>query len=112
MNDRRNESEMRNAVSVMAEKLELKDSMNKMPSELSGGMAHRTALGRALLPGGSLLMLDEPMRGLNSDLRDRILANIDHDIRFDRNGNMRTVIMITHDEDLAEKVCDRKISLK
>ena len=73
-----------------------------MPDELSGGMAHRAALGRALLYGGNVLILDEPFRGLDEELRGRIIEEISTDLR--PADGARTVILITHDEDLAEEL--------
>ena len=99
------------AVKEMAEKLEIADSLQKMPDELSGGMAHRTALGRALLGGSRLLILDEPFRGLNEDLKGRILKNIDHDMRTGRGEQARTVILITHEEKLAEMIADSTVRI-
>ena len=101
------ESEIRD----MADKLELSESLDMMPKELSGGMAHRVALGRALLSGGTLLILDEPMRGLDSELEKRVIGNIDSDVRYDKDGNRRTVILITHDEKLAEELGEREIRM-
>ncbi len=97
------------SVAAMAEKLEIADALLMMPSELSGGMAHRAALGRTLLYGGDVLILDEPMRGLDEDLRKRIIEDIADELRpADR---PKTVILITHDEDLAEELADRVVRL-
>ncbi len=93
----------------MAGILEIKDALGMMPSELSGGMAHRAALGRTLLYGGSVLILDEPFRGLDEELRDRIIEKI---MPYLKPEDMpKTVILITHDEDLAEDMADRIIRL-
>jgi NitT/TauT family transport system permease protein len=89
----------------MAEKLELTDSLDRKPDELSGGMAHRVSLGRALLGKSRLLILDEPMRGLNQDLKERILRNIEDDLKG------RTVILISHDEGLTESLTGNVIRM-
>lgn len=95
------------AADDMAEKLEIKDALGMMPSELSGGMAHRAALGRTLLFGGNVLIFDEPFRGLDEELKDRIIREISTDLRPEE--GTRTVILITHDETLAESMADRVI---
>lgn len=101
----------------MAEKLEIRDALSLMPDELSGGMAHRVALGRTLLYGGNVLILDEPFRGLDQDTRDRLMERLYGELKRDPSGDeegsflFRTVILITHDEDLAERLFDREIRL-
>ena len=99
------------SVREMAEKLEIDDSLSKKPDELSGGMAHRAALGRALLGSGRLLILDEPMRGLDQELVERLIQRIDDPLRHDPYGNGRTVVLITHDEELAKRIADREVRL-
>ena len=97
------------AVSSMAEKLEISDALGMMPDELSGGMAHRAALGRTLLFGGNVLILDEPFRGLDEDLKGRIIDDISDCLRpIDQ---PKTVLLITHDEDLAGKLADRVVRI-
>ena len=97
------------AVKEMAGKLEIEDALEMMPHELSGGMAHRVALGRTLIHGGSVLILDEPFRGLDDELKESITGRIMCELKPSDNG--RTVILITHDEDLAERLADRVIRL-
>lgn len=53
--------------------LELGDLLNRRPATLSGGQARRVALGRALLRSPRMLMLDEPLTGLDDELKDRIV---------------------------------------
>ena len=97
------------AADIMAEKLEIRDALSMMPDELSGGMAHRAALGRTLLYGGNVIILDEPFRGLDEELRDRIIEDISEYLR--PSGAPKTVILITHDEGLAEGIADRSIRI-
>ncbi|MGX1305369.1 phospholipid/cholesterol/gamma-HCH transport system ATP-binding protein [Amorphus suaedae] len=88
-------------------KLELvglpRESAEKFPSELSGGMIKRASLARALALDPQLVFLDEPTSGL-----DPIGAG-DFDALI---GNLRdtlglTVYMVTHDLDSLYTVCDR-----
>lgn len=82
------------SIAILTE-LGLGDSLAKPVSTLSGGMARRVALARALLFDGSLLALDEPFTGLDPDTRAIATAVI----RKYRRG--RTLLLITHQaEDL------------
>ena len=81
---------------------ELADAGDKLPGELSGGMARRTALARALAAEGEVLLLDEPFAGVDLPRAERIL---------DRLRELGKPILLTgHSPQLAEK-CDRTVSV-
>ena len=69
------------------------DQLDKPVSELSGGMRRRTALVRAMLNDGRIIILDEPFAGLDEDNRRRALAFID------KKQNGRTVLLCSHEDD-------------
>jgi molybdate transport system ATP-binding protein len=56
----------------VVEVLELGPLLNRMPASLSGGEKQRVALGRALLCGPRLLLLDEPLSAVDARLRQTI----------------------------------------
>jgi phospholipid/cholesterol/gamma-HCH transport system ATP-binding protein len=80
---------------------------DKFPSEISGGMTKRAALGRALALDPELVFLDEPTSGL-----DPIAAeDFDELIRTLQQTLGLTVFMVTHDLDSLNTVCDRIAAL-
>jgi phospholipid/cholesterol/gamma-HCH transport system ATP-binding protein len=79
------------------------DSVNKYPSELSGGMAKRAALSRAIVLDPEILFLDEPTTGLDPDSAselDELILNL-------RDMLHLTIVIITHDLETLWRVTDR-----
>ena len=70
---------------------------------LSGGEAQRVALARALAPHPLLLMLDEPLSGLDRPLREQLLVDLPRILRRLR----QTALFVTHDLEEALAVSDR-----
>jgi thiamine transport system ATP-binding protein len=71
-------------------------------TELSGGEAKRVAVARALAPAPDLLLLDEPLTGLDTDLHDRLVVEIPQILR----SLGTTAIWVTHNRDEASSVAD------
>ena len=75
----------------------------KMPAELSGGMRKRAGLARALMLDPSILLIDEPVSGL-----DRVTASeIDDLLLRVRKRDNTTMVIVTHDTREARRVGDR-----
>lgn len=79
------------------------DAINKLPSQLSGGMRKRAGLARALALDPPLLFLDEPTAGLDpigAAAFDRLIKTLQEALGL-------TVLLITHDLDTLYAICDR-----
>jgi thiamine transport system ATP-binding protein len=76
-------------------------------TSLSGGEAKRVALARSLAPAPAVLLLDEPLTGLDPELHDRLAADLAALLR--RTGT--TALMVTHDLAEAATIADRTLSL-
>ncbi len=70
------EAEIRKRVTELAERLHISAYLQRLPAELSGGQQQRTALGRALIKGAQLLLLDEPLVNLDYKLREELRKDL------------------------------------
>lgn len=73
-------------------------------AELSGGQKQRVLLARMLAREAGLLLLDEPLTGVDATTAERVMALLREQARAGRG-----VLMVTHDLDAARRWCDRLI---
>ncbi len=78
----------------------LAEDAAKYPHELSGGMQQRLSIARALAFGGDILLLDEPLQGLDTALREQICRLIKEQWAD------KTMIVVTHDESEAKALAN------
>ncbi|MHB8510685.1 MAG: ABC transporter ATP-binding protein [Actinomycetota bacterium] len=89
-------SERKNRALEMLRSVGLSDRVEHDPSELSGGQQQRVAVARAIVTNPAIILADEPTGNLDSTSTKEVLEV------FDRlNADGRTVIMITHEQDVA-----------
>jgi len=89
------------------EKLRIKEFKNKSYRELSGGQQQRVLLARALCATQKLLLLDEPVAGL-----DPIVTNELYSLIKQINDDGITIIMVSHDINSAVKYASHILHLQ
>ena len=83
--------------------LGIKSLKKRYPHELSGGQKQRLAIARALAPGTSFLLLDEPFCSLDLNVKLRLRSELPTILRnFNASG-----LMVTHDPEEAMAICDK-----
>ena len=87
--------------------MELADAEGKYPSELSGGMAQRVSIARGLLFDAPLLLMDEPFKGLDLALQERLIKYF---VKYWQKAP-KTCLFVTHSILEAILVADRVIVL-
>jgi phospholipid/cholesterol/gamma-HCH transport system ATP-binding protein len=90
------------------ESVGLAEAINKMPSELSGGMRKRIALARTLILKPEVILYDEPTTGLDT-ITSREISELILEIKKKNNTSS---IIITHDMACAKLTADRIMILK
>ncbi len=92
----------------VAAQLELTDYLKRKPLQLSGGQRQRVALGRALVSGASLILMDEPLSNLDAKLRQQMrleLRDLQRELGL-------TVIYVTHDQVEAMTMADQVVVMR
>jgi thiamine transport system ATP-binding protein len=72
---------------------------------LSGGEKKRVALARSLAPRPAVLLLDEPLTGLDRELHDRLIGELGDVLR----ATATTAVLVTHDRDEAAVLAGRVV---
>jgi len=90
------------------ENVGLSDAINKMPSQLSGGMRKRISLARTIVVDPSIMLYDEPTTGLDPVTSDEISLLINAIQKKYKTSS----IIITHDIECARETANRVIMLK
>lgn len=105
--DRRPLREMEKKLDRIADKLGIRDILGKRIYEISGGQRQRAAIARAMIPGPSLLLADEPTGSLDSN-SSRVVMELLEGI----NRSEGTTMMLVSHDPLAASYCDRVVFIK
>lgn len=83
--------------------VELSDAEHKYPSKISGGMAKRVGLARAIIRDPNIILYDEPTSGL-----DPVMSNTINDLINKMRAELQAAsIVVTHDMSSAYRIADR-----
>jgi thiamine transport system ATP-binding protein len=94
-------------VAELLEQVGLAGFERRRVANLSGGEAKRVALARALAADPAVLLLDEPLTGLDRELHDRLM----HDLAALLRAAGTTAVLVTHDHDEAATIAHRTLTL-
>lgn len=86
---------------LLIERFELADKENQLAASLSGGQKRLLELARALMAEPTMLILDEPLAGVNPALAQRIVP-----VLQELRSQGITILIVEHDLPLVERLCD------
>jgi len=98
---RKQELEVTERAQALLERFKLIDKQNDFAAALSGGQRKLLEMARALMVSPELVMLDEPMAGVNPALKQSLLSHI----KALRDEGM-TVLFVEHDMDMVRDISD------
>jgi thiamine transport system ATP-binding protein len=98
----------RQRISELLELVGLDGLLERRIDNLSGGEAKRVALARSLAPSPKVLLLDEPLTGLDRQLHDRLAVEVGEILA----RSATTAVWVTHDGDEAAAVANRIETLR
>ena len=101
---RQREQELHDKAWAIIKRLKLERIVNHFPGDVSGGQKKLLEIGRALMTDPQMLLLDEPMAGVNPTLVNEIG---DHLLALKADGI--TILLIEHDMPLIRRLCDEVI---
>jgi phospholipid/cholesterol/gamma-HCH transport system ATP-binding protein len=102
-----NQKEIDEKIDEVLENVGLTDALNKMPSQLSGGMRKRISLARTIIVDPKIMLYDEPTTGLDPVTSDEISLLINQVQKKYKTSS----IIITHDIECARASANRLIML-
>lgn len=102
------DAEIQERTNRLAEMVGLEDHVTKRPKELSGGQKQRVAIARALSMDPRYIVCDEFTSALDPATTQSIL---DLMLEIQRERHV-TIILVTHDMEVAKKMCNRVILLE
>jgi multiple sugar transport system ATP-binding protein len=101
--------QIKEKVEKVADLLQLKPYLARLPKALSGGQRQRVAIGRAIVRGAKVFLFDEPLSNLDAALRVQTRMEI---AKLKQSMPNTTMIYVTHDQVEAMTLADRIVVLQ
>ena len=95
-------------INYLAEKLRLKELLNKVTGELSSGQKNRVSLAKALINNPSVLLLDEPTASLDPETGDFIRTFLENY----KKENKISVLLASHNMEEVNRLCNSVMMMK
>ena len=95
-------------INYLAEKLRLKELLNKVTGELSSGQKNRVSLAKALINNPSVLLLDEPTASLDPETGDFIRTFLENY----KKENKISVLLASHNMEEVNRLCSSVMMMK
>lgn len=108
LSERRGRSAVASRVEGLVAILDLQPLLERRVQNLSGGEKQRVAIARALMTKPSILLLDEPLAGIDRERRERILPYV---LRIRRELHV-PLVYVTHDAGELTAIADRVLRLE
>lgn len=104
---RKSKAERRDWILHNLDMVNMSHALDRLPSEISGGMKQRVGIARALAMEPKVLLLDEPFGALDALTR----AHLQDEVMRIQAELRNTIVMITHDVDEAVLLSDRIVMM-
>jgi len=98
-------TQIKDKIERVAELLDIKEILSRLPSQLSGGQKQRVSLGRAIVREPQIFLMDEPLSSLDAQMR----AVMRSELKRLFKKLQGTVIFVTHDQLEAMSMSDRMV---
>ncbi len=89
-------------IDKILDNLDILKYKDQNPRDLSGGERQRVAIASIMVMEPQILLLDEPTRGLDRELKNKL-----GQLLLDFKNKGKTIILVTHDIEFVSKYCDR-----
>ena len=100
--------DIKNRIEYLAEKLRLKDLLNRVTGELSSGQKNRASLAKALINNPTVLLLDEPTASLDPEIGDFVRSFLEN---YKKEKKI-SILLASHNMSEVTRLCRKVLMMK